>query len=232
MKKSRIILSIFFVLSVAIQIVYFNNSDIFYQYGFAVGIDKSVKQLDIGINLIYVLLPIVFIVFLLSGSVEKMISGYGKLLIIRNYSKTRLFAKNCIKNNLIVLIVVLFQTFSYAIVKKTFKSSESNVFNSILMYFLFLSAIMAIQCFLEFFTLPHIANIIIFIYCFVSCFIVQISPDNVLVKLLLFPCLLFGMQNGAAYGNNVFYFYLVFSVLVNCAFTLLGLYKFKKADIF
>lgn len=232
MKKSRIILSIFFVLSVAIQIVYFNNSDIFYQYGFAVGIDKSVKQLDIGINLIYVLLPIVFIVFLLSGSVEKMISGYGKLLIIRNYSKTRLFVKNCIKNNLIVLIVVLFQTFSYAIVKKTFKSSESNVFNSILMYFLFLSAIMAIQCFLEFFTLPHIANIIIFIYCFVSSFIVQISPDNVLVKLLLFPCLLFGMQNGAAYGNNVFYFYLVFSVLVNCAFTLLGLYKFKKADIF
>lgn len=232
MKKSKVILTAFFVISLFIQIMYFNNSDVFYQYGFAIGIDSSVKQLDIGINLIYVLLPIIFIIFLLSGSVERIKSGYGKLLIIRNYSKTKLYLKNFIKNNIIILIIVIFQTALYSSVQIIFKSSDGNVFKSIVMYCIVLSLIITIQSILELVVMPHIANIIIFIYCYVSYFVAQVTPDNTFVKILMFPCLLFGMQNGAIQGNDIYYVFLIVSIFLNTIITLLAILKFKKTDIF
>ena len=232
MKKSKVVLSAFFIISLFIQIMYFNNSDVFYQYGFAIGIDSSVKQLDIAINLIYVLLPITFIIFLLSGSVERLKSGYGKLLIIRNYSKTKLYLKNFIKNNIIILIIVFFQTVLYSSVHTMFKSSNGNIFKSIVIYYVVLSLIITIQCILELITMPHIANIIIFIYCYVSCFVAQITPNNIFVKILMFPCLLFGMQNGAIQGNDLYFVFLSVSIFLNTIITLLAILKFKKTDIF
>ena len=232
MKKSKIVLALFWFLSLFIQIMYFGDSDVFYRYGFAIGIDSSIRQPDIGIDLIYVLLPIMFTVFLLSGSVERMRNGYGKLLIIRNYSKTKMYLKNSVKCNVILLSLVFLQIVLYSAFGCMFTPCGGSVLKSVIMYFAVLSLVITLQGVLELFTMPHIANIIVFIYCYVSYFAVQITPPNVFVKILLFPCLMFGMQNGAVSGEHIYFIFLGSAVILNVIFTSLGVLKFKKTDIF
>lgn len=232
MKRGKAVLALFFVISLFLQIKHFNNSDIFYHYGFAIGIDSSVKQFDIGVSLIYMLLPIIFIVFLLSGSVDRIKSDYGKLLMIRGYSKTKLYLRNLIKNNIIILIVVFAQIAVYYFFNVMFKYLCTNIFKSVLMYYAVLSLIITIQCLLELELMSNVANIAIFIYCYVSCFAAQVLQTNAFVKILLFPCLLFGMQNGAVTGNDIYFMFLGTAILLNAVITLAAVFKFKKIDIF
>ena len=232
MKKSKSILSVFFIISLIIQIVYFNNSDKFYKFGFAIGIERSIKQLDMGVDLVYVTLPVLFIIFLFSGSIHQITSGYGKLLIIRNYSKTRLYLKNYIKTFSSVVLLVIFETLFYILCNNMFHASDCDILKSVIMYCVVLNLIVSLQTFLELFIMPHIANIIVFIYCYISYFIAQIFTENEIIKILLFPCLLFGMQNSTSESNIIYYIFLCSTILLNLLLVIISIIRFKKTDIF
>lgn len=234
-EKNKIIVFFIFVVSVFLQIsVFCNSASSNYENGFAIGIPNTDKYYDVGISLIYVLVPVSFILFIFSGSVSNITNGYGKLLIVRNYSKTKLILKQCLINSTILIFLVLFQCVAFWFFNKFLLPVENGMLQSILLYYVILCGVIMLQCLLELFFSAQIASIILFIYCFVSYYIAQVatSTENYIIKVLLFPCLMFGMQNGATDANNIYYFYLIAGLLLNLLFIIICIRKFKKIDIF
>ena len=76
------------------------------------------------------------------------------------------------------------------------------------------------------------AQLIILIYSFFSYYIVQITEENILLKILLFPSLMFGMQNGAVDVESSYYIYFGTGMFINLILVILCIRKFKKSDIF
>ncbi len=234
MKKNNLfLLAIMLIGAIFLQVFAFcNMPQIYYENGFAIGILNSTDRSSVGINMIYVVLPIIFILFLTSGAVSSITTGYGKLLIIRNYSKTKLLLKQCIKNTIMLAIIVLFQLCAFLYFNRFLKPVEKGMAQAILMYFIILNAIVLLQCLLEHYMPAHNVNIFLFIYCFASYYITQVFTENPIIKIILFPCLLYGMQNGATSNNDIFYVYLVMGVIINALLLVLCIRKFKKIDIF
>lgn len=233
MKQTKIVVLITMLIAIFLQIIAFCNSPhSYYEFGFAIGVKSEYKELDVVMNLIYIMLPIAFILFFTSGSVQNLTQGYGKLLLIRNYSKTKLIIKQLFKNMLIILLIVLFQCVASLYFNKFLLSLESGITKALIIYFVIILAIIMLQSLLELYTSSQNVNIIIIIYCFVSYYIVQVTENNSILKIFLFPSLMFGMQNGAVSGGNIYYRYLCIGVVLNVILMLLCVRKFKRTDIF
>jgi len=233
MKSNKILLGFFCILAIFIQISFFSNYGCHFQNGFLIGLVDTERGSHVSIVLMYLLIPVLFILFFNSNALHNLINGYGKLLIIRNYSKTRLFLKNYIKIIALTVGAVVAQLTFYYFFNDRFSPVETNLLKSIIMYFVVLNLILSVQYVLELFIAPHIANVALFIYLFVSYYIVQITVESsVIMKILLFPSLLFGMQNGAVNGDSVYNLYLMIMILFNIITVTIGILKFKKTDIF
>lgn len=233
MKKSKLItLSTLFCAVIMQAFTFFNSSSVYYENGFAIGISNQSKNYDVAFNLVLIFLPIVFILFFFSGTIQEITQGYGKLLIIRSYSKTKLILKRLFRNSGLLLLMVLLQCAVFLFVNSSLIRVEKGMFQSLIMYFIILHSIIMLQSFLELYITPQNTSIILLIYSFASYYIVQVTEENVLIKILLFPCLMFGMQNGAVSGENIYYVYLCIGVILNVILVLLCVHKFKKIDIF
>ena len=127
---------------------------------------------------------------------------------------------------------MLFQIIAFLSFNKLLMPVENGMLQSIIMYFIVLHLIFMLQSFLELFISPQTANVALFIYCYISYFVAQIVTENVIIKILLFPCLLFGMQNGAVNGDNKYYLYLISAIVLNLLLMILSIQKFKRKDIF
>ena len=79
-----------------------------FQNAFMIGLAPSDYGLEIT-KFLPLLLPVCFILFFTSGSIENLKQGYGKMLIVRNYSKTVLILKRCLNNFIALICIVLFQ---------------------------------------------------------------------------------------------------------------------------
>ena len=231
MRRNKILLIFFFVLSVFFQISNFANRDKLYEFGFAVGLTEEVKS-GLDLMLIYLLVPLIFIVFMMSGSIHNLTYGYGKLQIIRHYSKTKLFLKCIGKGVFETALITIFQATVYIPFNSTMLSLKCGIVQSLIMYFLVLNLITTLQCILELYITPHIANIVLFIYSYISCYIVQIFSVAPFLRILLFPSLLFGTLNSSVAFDNTYYLYIISVLLINILLVLIGIYKFKKTDIF
>lgn len=231
MKRNKILLAVFFVISVFIQILYFENRKQLYEFGFAVGIEENIKS-GLDITVMYLLVPIIFIIFMISDSIHNLTHGYGKLLIIRHYSKTKLFLENRLKNALTVVGITAFQTIVYIPFNNTMLSLKGGLVQVLLMYFLVLNLIVMMQGVLELFIAPHIANIVLFIYSYISCYFIQMFSLNSFFRILLFPSLLFGTLNSSVVFNNTYFIYLSSTIAISIILIFIGIYKFKKTDIF
>lgn len=232
MKKNKLFIAVFFAVSVFFQIYHFRFSDIFYEYGFAVGIDKNVKQFDLAISLIYVLMPLIFIIFFSSGEIYNMLDGYEKILVIRNYSKRRLFFKKCLNKFVVIAFAVLFQIVAYSFFNNYFAKINATAVKSVLLYLFTLYLIIIIQGIMEMYVTPYVAAIILIIYCYVSYFTIQMFFCERIAKILLFPSLMFGMQNDSLSSNGKYYFYLTVVLTLTALSIVFGTHKFKKIDIF
>ena len=109
---------------------------------------------------------------------------------------------------------------------------ESGTLKSLIMYFLTIFSLIVIQSLLEISIPAHVVNIGIFIYCFIAYYLVQNFVDAPILKMLLFPSLMFGMQNGAVSGESIYYGYLLFIVALNALCIFILNLRFKKTDIF
>lgn len=233
MKLSKTLLGFFCILAIFIQISFFSNYGCHFQNGFMIGLINTEKSSEVSNVLIYLLLPILFIIFFNSHTLHNLTNGYGKVLIIRNYSKTKLFLKNYIKIVVTSIVAVVVQFAFYYFYNDRFSPLETNWLKAVIMYFVVLNLIITIQCVLELFVAPHIANVALFIYSFVAYYAVQITNDcSPVMKIILFPSLLFGMQNGAVDGESVYNIYLMLMILFNITAVTIGILKFKKTDIF
>lgn len=231
MKKSKIIIAAMFALSAVFQAIYFNGG---YKNMFAIGLDKTYQTFDVALTLIYVLIPVLFIMFYMGGSFLDLTQGYGKLLIIRNYSKSLLILKNMLKIAATAVVFTAYQMLVWLIINRN-GISVNGTAKAVVMYCITLLAVILLECLLELYIEPQIVNIFLFVYSFVSYFIVQVLPEEILpkaAKILLFPSLMFGMQNGAADGGSEYYMYLAAVVIIILILALLSIRKFKKTDIF
>lgn len=233
MKKSKLITLSTLLCAIIMQaFTFLNASGVYYENGFAIGISNQSKNYDVAFNLVLIFLPIVFILFFFSGTIQEITQGYGKLLIIRSYSKVKLILKRLFRNSGLLLLMVLLQCAVFLFVNSSLIRVEKGMFQSLIMCFIILHSIIMLQSFLELYITPQNTSIILLIYSFASYYIVQVTEENVLIKILLFPCLMFGMQNGAVSGENIYYVYLCIGVILNVILVLLCVHKFKKIDIF
>ena len=239
LKKNKLVVLVTLILSCIIQLICFNQAQsTYYENGFMIGILNEPKPFNAIVimfvlqGMLPLLLPVFFILFFTSESVENLTHGYGKILIVRNYSKTILILKNCLKNCIKLICIIAFQLLIFLFINKNMLPVESGMLKSLLMYFLTLNALILIQGFLEIYIPAHIVNIIIFIYCFISYFLVNVISNTFVANIILFPSLMFGMQNGAATAENTYYLYLSAVIAINLLFLILFIKKFKKVDIF
>ena len=233
MLKNKFVLSITLVLSCVLQIVGFCQHPItYFENGFMIGLDKEYIGFGVLTSILPLLITICFILFFTSGTIENLTHGYGKLLIVRDYSKTLLILKRFLKNCLTIVCIVIFQLLIFLFVNNYLTPVENGMLKAVLMYFLILNALVLMQCFLEMYIPAYIVNIVIFIYCSVSYYLVQMFFHSTAAKLIMFPSLLFGMQNGAVGADSSYYLYLAAAIIINLLLVILCIRKFKKIDIF
>lgn len=213
------------------QILYFANRNKLYEFGFAAGLSEEVKS-GLDVMLIYLSVPLIFIVFLVSGGIHNLTKSYGKLQIIRHYSKTKLFLKSIGKGVFKAALITIFQTTVYVPFNSTMLPLKGGIIQSLVMYFLVLNLIITLQCVLELYIAPHIANIVLFIYSYISCYIVQIFSVAPFFRILLFPSLLFGTLNSSVAFDNTYYLYIISVLFISILLVMIGVSKFKKTDIF
>lgn len=239
MLKNKLVVSVTLILSCILQLVSFYQAQgTYYENGFMIGILNEPTPFNgivttyVVVSMLPLMLPIFFILFFTSGSVQNLINGYGKLLIIRNYSKTVLILKQSLNNCIKLICIIFFQLLLFLLINKNLLSVENGMIKSLLMYFFTLNALILIQSLLEIYIPAHIVNIVIFIYCFFSYFLVQTVLHTPVAKIILFPCLMFGMQNGATDSENTYYFYFAAIIVINLLILSFIIRKFKKVDIF
>lgn len=232
-RKSKAIALSTLLCSIIMQAVTFSNSsNVYYENGFAIGLSNLSKNYDVAFKMVFVLLPVVFILLFFSGTTQEITQDYGKLLIIRNYSKTKLILKRLFKNSVMLSIIVLLQCAVFLFINSSLIQVENGMLKSLVMYFIILNSMIMLQSLLELYIAAQSASVILLVYSFASYYIVQITEENVILKILLFPCLMFGMQNGAVNCENIYYIYLTTGVLMNFFLIMLCIRKFKRTDIF
>lgn len=237
MKKNKIILLSIIVVTFFLQVyVFYDYPLTYYQNGFAIGLNKD----SAGGDIIYVLIPAFFILFFTSGSVYEMTHGYGKLFVIRNYSKTKLMLRKILKITIAVLLIVCVQYLVFCCFNHLLTPVSGGVTESLLMYFVILLALVLLQHLLEFYLPIQIVNLSLFIYSYFSYYVIRNDAfsssnpisESIWVKLLLWPSLLFGVNNGAVDGDPVYGVFLTAGICLNLLLVVLCIRKFKKTDIF
>lgn len=232
MKNSKIVAATL-AIAVLFQSVFFTYYDDLYVYTFALGI--KTENLDpMDVLLIFTLLaPVLFAHFYFSESVYRLTHGYGKLYIIRRYSKTKLMLREIGRIVPAVLGIVCFQFLVSYFVKGNLQLLSWNVILlSVLSYALGLFVLVLLQMFLEFFLEPVQAYMAAMLFSFASYCVGHYLSDSLWIKAVFFPCLMFGTQNGAI--DNIGYYIASVCILLAAGIFLVlaNLYKFKKTDIF
>lgn len=147
MLKSKLVLSIILIVACLAQLfscVFQGN----FQNAFMVGLAPSDYGFEIT-KFMLLLLPVCFILFFTSGSIENLKQGYGKMLIVRNYSKTVLILKRCLNNFIALICIVLFQFIIFFVARESMTPVESGTLKSLIMYFLTIFSLIVIQSLLE-----------------------------------------------------------------------------------
>lgn len=114
-------------------------------------------------------LPVYFIFNVFSGKVSDALTGYGTLLIVRDYKKSKLVLKAFIKIMLELALILILQIVVFYIGTFNFgKSSIYNIFLRLILYFLTFLTLILIQVLLENYVDSKISTIIVSIYIILS----------------------------------------------------------------
>ena len=234
MKRSKVIILIIILISYLLHgLCFYCTPKLYYENGFAVGIASNLKYTEVAFEIIYVMMHILFVLFFFNGTFGELKNGYSKLVVIRNYSKVKLMLKTILKNMGILGIIVFVHLLIFLLFNNYLQKINGGMEKTLILYFLVLNAIVCLQYLLEFFIPENAVVAILSIYSFLSYYLVQISRENSLVmKIILFPSLMYGMQNEAITGNTLFYTYLSAAIVINIILSVIVIVKFKKTDIF
>ncbi len=183
--------------------------------------------------------PIPFILFEFWGRGRELTEGYGKVLLIRSYKRSRL----CIWTIMNILLeltgIAVFQIIIFSIRESSWRMlTGQETVKVIAAYYAGLGTLILLQFYLELFGGADYSNITVNIY-----FIVAVFTGDALIKLkgskwllaLLFPNFMFGRRNGALADGDVkveFVYAMVVLVITSLLFAVLSVLRFTKKDIY
>lgn len=232
MKNSKIV-GIFLAIVIVLQNVLFFELDEFFIFLFALGLPKEWFSAESIIYIIILLSPIFFICFYFSESIRRLIYGYGKIYIIRKYSRTKLLIKEIGKAFIMLMLIVAVQTVLAYLCKGNTKLLDADVAAaSVAAYLLGAFVLILLQMHLEFYIEPQQAAVASCLYVFLSYCAASLVSDNFLVKIIFFPSLMFGTINGVLDNISRYIASMLVLTALGICLILANLYNFKKSDIF
>lgn len=153
-------------------------------------------------QVLYAMIPVPFLLWLFSGRADRITLGYGKVYIIRNYSRKKLLLKEA---GVMVLGTGLIQCFTWSLFQGFAHQSwepltASTQARVMLLYTLALIAALLLQFCLELVVSQVYAQIITLVYAACSLLVYGGAGEEgipLAARFALFPNLGFAMRNGA-----------------------------------
>lgn len=176
-----------------------------YYYSFATGLNIQQGTIKNFIPILLLISPIIIETYLYCGEIYELSHGYGKLLIIRSYSKTKLIILSILNSATLLLLFILIQFFIYSISNRNMiQTTNYTILKSVLMYFIVNLNLILLEYIIGQFLQVHISALLTILYVSVSCCLGYATKISKL-KILFFPSLMFGSLNGSI-GNEKNYF--------------------------
>lgn len=188
--------------------------------------------------ILYVVIPLPFMLWVFSGRMEDIVNGYGRLYMIRNCSRRKILFREAGKMG---AEVILLQSFAWA-VYQSFSPEEWLRLDALTqmrvmtMYTLTAAAVVLLQFLLELLMGQTAAQIAVLVYCTVSLFVYDLARSAVaqgILRVLFFPNLGFAMRNGALTdaAGCLFWGSLTEILIIGAVFILSSLKIVNKRDI-
>lgn len=191
------------------------------------------------LQLIYSFFPIPFLLFIFWGYGRNLIEGYGKLLLVRSYSRSRLVLVTILKISLLLLAIVLYQTLIFSLGNEKWQALEGKSYLlSLCFYYITLLCIIFTQFCIELHTNSQYANAIVNAFTIFALiaghYFIPNDQSGIAVRIFL-PNLAFASRNGILQQSYMtisasmaaLTLLLILSVLITIA-----MISYRKKDIF
>ena len=202
-----------------------------YQLPFASTLFIFDNQTSNLVQILYAYIPLPFVLFYFSGNAREITTGYGKLWLIRSYSRERLYLKNAILSAAKLACIVIGQTIIFLICDGTWNDLSSiKLIQVIVTYFVGVWTLIQLQFLLELFMDASISNIFVNVFLAVSLII-----GNSRIGVMLFPNMLFGTRSGIIYQKNIYVRYetsIIYVIILLVVLNIISIIKYKKTDIY
>ncbi|MCI6581156.1 MAG: DUF2705 family protein [Oscillospiraceae bacterium] len=221
---------IFFIMSVIMQMYLFKISKSGESYAFVFGVSNQLYSSPaFCLFELYAVIPVVFIILFFSSGTAELINGYGKLLIIRGVSKTRIYLKKIVFVFLKITLAAFFQLIAYGLMSD--KGECNSLIRAIIVYCFGILFLIQMQSFLEFFVEPNVSAMITIIYLYISYFIVCMSEKEIFRRFFILG-FIFGENNGSAYDMELYTQIFIIYIISNVILLFFNIMKFQKSDIY
>jgi Protein of unknown function (DUF2705) len=183
--------------------------------------------------------------FFVKGNIKDMIEGYGKYILVRNYSKYKFIGKNLFSSMVCVIGLTLFQFFIFYIVSLILNIKNPYIYwdnmvlgKALLLYVLIISSLILIQMVLELFFSPTTSFLIVNCYVTLSIsswsYLTFVDKGNLIIYLGI-PNYAMALRTDAfvkgdlAIDQDKALLIIVFLIII---FILSALGRMKKIDIY
>lgn len=242
MLKNRA-LFILVVIIMIIQAVFLNHFDTLYSsFPFLDGVPITSSYALENKFLVYWYLPIVAMSFYFTGYCNDVLKTYGKVIIIRNYGRTRWLYHRFGSMMIVTFIFVVIQVliFRFLLTDSTINLEVIEVIKLLAMYFLTLSTLFALQLAMELFISPQVSQLIVNAYIVVSILITKqiYLIGGGFIYYLLLPNYAMGFRNGLTsipeFQTPIISYPISITVLIIIIALIVGfsISRIKKIDIF
>lgn len=233
--RNRVVLCIY-ILAVIIQKIYFRFSGrTVYQYTFAYGLFREKYAEGIlYLDVLALCLPVIFLLLYFSGNYTNYVEGYGRLLIIRNYSKRKMIWKQCLSMAGRLFLLTILEIVLWKIQNQSFESFKMPLYQVFLTYYLCVCAMIFLQYFFETFLSVQAANLTVVFYFVISEFVVE-KISNHFLKFFFFPVFITAKQiciDGSFNRITGVAGIQMFLASLSFVFIALSVFRCKRKDIY
>lgn len=180
----------------------------------------------------YSFIPIPFILFVFWGDVHEIVVGYGKLFVIRNYSKSILMMKTIGKTSLKLLIIIgTMYLISVMFMAKPSVLNWRMQLVILLMYYGIILSVILLEYILELFVESQYANLAINVFVVISLILGSYTDCSSTFARVLFPNLAFANRNGIFCDNSIVPV-MIFTVIIIIIFIIISCGVYRKRDVF
>lgn len=177
--------------------------------------------------------PIFFLLYHFSSRATDLLHGYGQLLVIRSYSKSKILLKEIKYILTHTLPIVFFQFIVGVLIHHDLNLLlDVNCYLELIMYYLTVVVIILLQLCLELMISAPVANITCNVYILVSVIIFNLAGSSNLIKYILLPNAAMGVRNGILELSSTYSYQYLMCILIGIGIVC-GIYstwKYNKKD--